>query len=226
MAKQKNKTYISPTELQAKLPKALTKNQTHFIQATLHKSLVIALGSAGTGKSYLSASMAAYFYLTGKIDKIILTRPTVPTGKSIGFFPGSLEEKMEPWVSPFISVLETHLTKGKVELMRKSEQIQIVPFEVIRGRSWNDAFIVLDEAQNATLAELKAFVTRQGDNSTMVINGDTTQTDLKELSGLNYIVDLAKTHPSLQEYVDIINFTSEDIVRSGICKAWVEAFEK
>lgn len=223
---KKKSTYSPPIDKRPQIPKALTKNQQRFIDAVFKKDLVLALGSAGTGKSYLSASMAAYFYDIGNIDKIILTRPTVPTGKSIGFFPGSLEEKMEPWVSSFMQVLEQHLTKGKVELMRKSDQIQVVPFEVIRGRSWDNAFIVLDEAQNATLQELKAFVTRQGEESTMIINGDTTQTDLKELSGLNTIVDLATTHSSLQQYVDVITFTSEDIVRSGICKAWVEAFEK
>lgn len=207
------------------LPRALTKNQQLFIDAVIHKDLVIALGSAGTGKSFLSAAMAAFFYKTGKCKTIILTRPTVPTGKSIGFFPGSLDEKMEPWVSPFLSVLEQELTKGKVEIMRKAGQIQIVPFEVIRGRSWNEAFVILDEGQNCDLIELKAFVTRQGENTTAIINGDISQSDLKN-SGLGVLVSIVERDKELKEFTQLINFSSDDIVRSGICKAWVKAFEK
>jgi len=207
-------------------PSGLTPNQSLFIDAIHHKEMIIASGSAGVGKTYLSAVYAGYYHLLGKCTKIILTRPTVGTGKSIGFFPGSLSEKMEPWTQPFVSVLEEYLTKGKVEMMMKNNQIEIVPFEVIRGRSFDDSFIILDEAQNTTEMEMKAFVTRQGKNSTTIINGDLTQSDLKTPSnGLQQLFELVKTNPKLQENVSLIEFTIDDIVRSELCKLWVEAYE-
>jgi len=224
---KKKSTYSPPIDKKPQLPRALTSNQQKLIDSVFKKDLVLALGSAGTGKTYLSACLAAYFYSLGKIDRIILTRPTVSTGKSIGFFPGTLDEKMEPWVVPFMSVLETVLTKGKVELMRKSGLIQVIPFEVIRGRSWDNSFVILDEAQNCTLTELKAFVTRHGEGSTAIINGDVTQSDLDSSKplGLKILIDIIKTSKDLQDHTEVVTFTSSDIVRSGICKAWVEAFE-
>lgn len=208
-------------------PKALTPNQQALIEGIHKKEMVVALGPAGTGKTFISAAFAAFFYDIGKSKKIVLTRPTIPTGKSIGFFPGDLDEKMEPWVRPFMEILEEHLTKGKVELMRKNGIIEVVPFEVIRGRTFNDAFVILDEAQNCTALEIKAFVTRHGDNCTTVINGDISQSDLNGSgNGLELIVSMIKKSPKLLESVALAEFTSEDIVRSGLCQIWVQEFEK
>lgn len=207
-------------------PSGLNKKQNQFINAINQKDMVIATGDAGVGKTYISAAYAGYFYLLGKANKIVLTRPTVSTGKSIGFFPGSLDEKMQPWTKPFIDVLEGYLTKGKVETMMKNEQLEIVPFETIRGRSFDDAFIILDEAQNTSQTEIQAFVTRQGENTTTIINGDLHQSDMNGSgNGLELIVSMVKGSPSLQEKVSLIEFSADDVVRSELCRRWIQEFE-
>jgi len=211
----------------ALIPRALTNTQYLLLEAIKTKPMVVVTGPAGTGKTYLATAYAAYLFDNNLIDKIIITRPTVPTGRSIGFFPGDLDEKMEPWVRPFLEILEEILTKTKVELMRKSGQIETIPFETIRGRTFNNAFVILDEAQNCTQLEMKAFVTRQGEESTVVINGDITQSDLNGSgNGLDLIVSIYKKSKVLQEFVSHIEFSDEDIVRSGICQAWVREFSK
>lgn len=209
------------------LPKPLTLKQADLIDAINKKEMVIATGPAGVGKTYLLSAMGAYLYKTGKVEKIVLSRPTIPTGKSIGFFPGSLEEKMEPWVKPFIYSIEEYLGKGATETMIKNGNIEIVPFEVIRGRSFNDSFVILDEAQNCTLLEMKAFVTRHGARSVTVINGDLSQSDLNGSgNGLDVIQKMITNSKDLTENTGTVEFTSNDIVRSSLCKMWVREFEK
>lgn len=189
--------------------------------------MIVAIGPAGTGKTYLSAMYAGYYYKLGKVDKIVLTRPTVATGKSIGFFPGTLEEKMEPWVQPFKLALEEYLGKSAVETMIKKGSFEIVPFEVIRGRTFDNAFVILDEAQNCTKSEMKAFVTRQGNGSVTIINGDISQSDLNGAgNGLEMISEMIMKSVDLKNKVSIIEFTYEDIVRSDLCKLWVMEFDK
>jgi len=210
--------------LSAPTPK--TENQKHFINSVLSQDMVVGLGPAGTGKSYLSATLAAYLLKQRDFDKIVLTRPTVPTGRSIGFFPGTLNEKMEPWVKPIMVTLEEYLGKGDVECLIKNGKIEVVPFETIRGRSFGNSVIILDEAQNTTVDEIKAFVTRIGDRSKMIINGDVSQSDLsRSFNGLSLIVDMVRNSRSLHKFVPVIEFTSKDIVRSGLCQLWVEEFE-
>lgn len=140
----------------------------------------------------------------------------------------TLEEKLHPWVAPFIEVLTKYLSVGEVECMLKNGKLEVVPFDTIRGRTFDDSFIILDEAQNTTITEIKAFVTRTGQNSKIVINGDTMQSDLKsnEASGLEYLVDtiLNPRNKDLAERVGFINFTFEDCVRSNLCKLWLKAF--
>ena len=132
---------------------------------------------------------------------------------------------MEPWVAPFIQALEEYLGKGATETMIKKGNIEIVPFEVVRGRTFDDAFVILDEAQNATQLEIKAFVTRQGRECTKVINGDITQSDLNGAgNGLEMILKVIKKNAKLAEAVGVIEFDHNDIVRSDLCKLWVEAF--
>lgn len=208
-------------------PKALTSKQSQLIEAIHHKDMIVALGPAGTGKTYLSAMYAGYYYKLGKVKRIVLTRPTVATGKSIGFFPGTLEEKMEPWVHPFKTALEEYLGKSAVETMIKKGSFEIVPFEVIRGRTFDDAFVILDEAQNCTKLEMKAFVTRQGEGSTVVVNGDMSQSDLNgNGNGLEMISNMIRKSVDLKNKVSIIEFTYDDIVRSDLCKLWVREFSK
>lgn len=192
--------------------------------------MVVTIGPAGTGKTYIPAAMAAYFYHIGKVDKIVLTRPTVPVDTSIGYFPGDLLEKMQPWTAPFISVLEEFLSKGEVDCMVKNGKLDIVPFEVIRGRTFNKSFVILDEAQNTTVGEMKAFLTRTGQESRTVINGDLRQSDLKghKQNGLDFALNILSdaNHGELCDSVGIVEFDSKDIVRSGLCRLWVEAFER
>jgi phosphate starvation-inducible PhoH-like protein len=203
-----------------------THNQFLLIDAINKAGTIVVTGPAGTGKTFVASSKAAEMFQEGKVTKIVLTRPTVPTGRSLGFFPGSLEEKMAPWVIPVIEVLKRVLGDEAVECNFKKGNIEIVPFETIRGRTFDDAFVILDEAQNATLGELKAFLTRQGENSTVLINGDTSQTDLRGSSGLQSLVNIIKSSLQLSMAVPVIQFSKLDVVRSGMCQLWVEEFER
>lgn len=191
--------------------------------------MVVTVGPAGTGKTFIPAAYAAHFYSKGLINKIVLTRPNIPVGKSIGYFPGTLLEKMAPWTQPLLSVLSSYLSDGEVECMIKNGKIEIVPFEVIRGRTFDDAFVILDEAQNTTIAEVKAFVTRIGENSKVVVNGDITQSDLQKSvdCGLSYMLQILgdDRNAELNNKVGIVEFDYKDIVRSELCKLWVKAIE-
>ena len=201
---------------------AKTERQQDYIDALEHSNQVIVTGSAGTGKTYIAASWASKLYLEGRIKKIILTRPNVASGRSLGFFPGTMEEKMAPWVIPFTDVIQAHLGTGAFESAVKKKNIDIVPFEVMRGRTFDDSFVILDEGQNTTPTEMKMFLTRIGEGTQVVINGDIKQTDLKSTSGLKTILDMAVNQRLPVPHVE---FTVDDIVRSGICGMWVRAFD-
>lgn len=221
MASKRKSQYAAKNPKQgiSLLPK--TDRQKEYIDALKVSPQVVVTGAAGTGKTYIAATKAAILYEANQIDKIILTRPNVPAGKSLGFFPGTLEEKIAPWIVPFIEVLEEHLGKEVVELAIKSKNIDIIPFEVMRGRTFKNAFVILDEAQNATAHELKMFLSRVGENAQVVINGDVMQSDLKGESGLARLIGIIKSQ-KLQ--VPVIEFTLDDIVRSDICAMWIRAF--
>jgi phosphate starvation-inducible PhoH-like protein len=147
----------------------------------------------------------------------------VPCGRSLGFFPGSLEDKFAPWTVPVVDAIKDRIGKAAYESALRRGDIEMVPFEVMRGRSWKDAFVLLDEAQNTTAAEIKTFLTRVGEDCLVVINGDVSQCDLSEASGLSKILYLIRSQ-SLP--VPVIEFGLEDIVRSGHCAMWVRAFEE
>lgn len=203
------------------LPK--TDKQKEYIEALKTAPQVVVTGPAGTGKTYIAATKAAQLLDSGKVDKIILTRPNVPAGRSLGFFPGTMEEKIAPWIVPFIEVLEEALGKDAVACHMKNENIQVIPFEVMRGRTFKNAFVILDEAQNATAHELKMFLSRIGENAQCVLNGDVMQTDLRNECGLKVVIDLVKKQ---KLPVPVIEFTLDDIVRSDICAMWIKAFVK
>ena len=203
--------------------KALNATQDEYLDALKHSPQVVVLGPAGTGKTWIAATHAADLFRQRRIRKIILTRPNVPSGRSLGFFPGSLEEKFGPWAAPVIEAIKERIGAAAFEIAVKNGDIEMVPFEVMRGRSWRDAFILLDEAQNATPSEMKTFLTRIGEDCTVVINGDVSQCDLRETSGLRTVIHLIK---SQMLPVPIVEFTLNDIVRSGVCEMWVRAFEE
>lgn len=203
--------------------KPLNDAQAAYINALKVHPQTVVLGPAGTGKTWIAATYAADLLRERRIEKIILTRPNVPCGRSLGFFPGSLEEKFAPWAAPVIDAIRERIGTGAYEIAVKNGDIEMVPFEVMRGRSWKDAFILLDEAQNASPAEMKTFLTRIGEDCTVVINGDISQCDLRETSGLYTILQMIEKQALP---VPVIEFTLNDIVRSGICEMWVRAFEE
>ena len=196
-------------------------NQKLYIEALKDGDQVVVFGPAGTGKTYVVATYAANEYNLKGVNKIVITRPHVAVGKDIGYLPGTLSEKCEPWALPVVDVLERHLTKGVVETGLKNSNIEIAPLALMRGRSFEDTFVIVDEAQNITLPELKMLVTRIGEGSKLVLNGDIQQSDLKEGDGLSKIVHYAKKH---MLPIPIIEFTIDDVVRSDICKQWIKVF--
>ena len=197
------------------------ENQEEYLKALKDSDQVIVFGPAGTGKTYCVATFAANQYHLKNINKIVITRPHVTVGKDIGYLPGTLEEKCAPWALPVIDVLEKHLTKGVVETGLKNENIEVAPLALMRGRSFENTFVIVDEAQNITLQELKMLVTRIGEGSKLVLNGDIQQSDLKEADGLSKITHYAKKH---MLPIPIIEFTIDDVVRSDICKQWIQVF--
>ncbi len=200
-----------------------TPKQKELIEAIKSSSQVLILGPAGTGKTYVTATCAADMYTVKDIHKIIITRPHVAVGKDIGFLPGTLEEKAQPWALPVLDVLVKHLGRGTVDTGLKSGNIEIATLALMRGRSFEDAFIIVDEAQNIEVAEIKMLLTRVGEGSTIVLNGDIQQSDLKGTSGLAKVIHLSKKH---MLDVPVVEFGVEDIVRSGICAEWVKVFMK
>jgi phosphate starvation-inducible PhoH-like protein len=201
----------------------LPKNpaQKNYIECIYRFPQVFVTGPAGTGKTYIAAAIAADMYLRNQIRKIILTRPNIPAGKSLGFFAGTIEDKIAPWVVPLTEVLEDRLGKGKYEIALKRKDIEIVPFEVMRGRSFNNAFVILDEGQNLTPHEMKMFLTRIGEDTKVIVNGDLLQHDLRETSGLSVAIDLIFKH---NIEAAVCHFDHDDVVRSGICAQWTRAF--
>jgi len=199
----------------------LNDNQKKYINALKTSKQVIVLGPSGTGKTFLAATHAANLYATKEIHKIIITRPAVSVGKSLGALPGTLEEKFGPWLSPVLSVLEEQLGKGEVETGIKNGNIVMAPLEYMRGSSFKDALILADESQNLDVAQFKMLVTRIGENCQLVLNGDIRQSDIKEQSGLSKAIHLTKKYSMS---CNLIEFTLADVVRSEICKEWLTAF--
>lgn len=195
--------------------------QSEYLDALKQASQVVVFGPAGTGKTYCVSTFAANQYHMKQIDKIVITRPHVAVGKDIGYLPGTLEEKSAPWALPVLDVLEEHLGKGVIETGLKNGNIEVAPLALMRGRSFKNAFVICDEAQNISFPELKMLVTRIGENSRLILNGDLQQSDLKEGEGLSKIVHLIKKY---MLPIPVVEFTTDDIVRSDMTKLWIETF--
>jgi phosphate starvation-inducible protein PhoH and related proteins len=201
----------------------LTERQAEYLDALARSPQVIVLGPAGTGKTFIAGTRAADQLRQRRISKVVITRPNVPSGRSLGFFPGTLEEKIAPWVAPLTEAMKERMGAAAFEIALKTGDIEIVPFEVMRGRTFKNCLVILDEAQNTTVNEIKMFLTRIGDDCQVIINGDVSQTDLRETSGLRTVMHLIK---SRMMPIPVVEFTRNDIVRSGICAEWVKAFEE
>lgn len=201
--------------------KALNKRQGDYIKAITHGDQVFTLGPAGTGKTYIAATIAADMLIDGKIEKIVLTRPAVGVDEEHGFLPGDIQRKIAPWVVPFTEVMQKRMGKDRYRQAMMNGQLEIVPIAYMRGRTFDKALVFLDEAQNTTYSQIKMFLTRIGEGAKVIVNGDIRQTDLEGESGLAIALDVISRY-SLP--VPIVEFTNEDVVRSGICKLWATAF--
>jgi len=197
--------------------------QQYLLDCIDNSTMTVCIGPAGTGKTYCTGMKAAQLFLKGKYDTIVLTRANVPTGKSLGYFPGTVEEKMEPWLRPITNVLKDGLGKGRYEYMASKEQIVVQPIETIRGNSFDYSLVIVDEAQNLSIEEIKAITTRVGEHSKLILLGDPAQSDIREGNDLLNFVSMCDNHGI---DVPIVRFTINDIVRSDIVAQLVKMFVK
>ena len=204
--------------------RARTANQVQLINDYKSNDLVIAEGPAGTGKTYTSIALAVRSLKEREVKKIILTRPAVEAGERLGFLPGDMKEKLDPYLQPLYDALHDMLPFKKLETWLEDGTVQIAPLAFMRGRTLENAFVILDEAQNATISQLKMFLTRMGVNSKFIMTGDTTQIDLprKNESGLLQAMRIL----SGIEGISIIRFDERDIVRNKLVKRIVKAYEE
>lgn len=198
--------------------------QALYIQEMMKNELVFGLGPAGTGKTYLAVALAVSMMLEGKIDKIILSRPAVEAGENLGFLPGDLKEKVDPYLRPLYDALYEMLPAEQVDKKISLGEIEIAPLAFMRGRTLSNAFVILDEAQNTTPMQMKMFLTRLGENSRMVVNGDLSQVDLPRgiVSGLRDALDILKGTPNIGS----VRFSASDVVRHGLVAKIVKAYEE
>jgi len=201
-----------------------TNGQNKLLNEILNKDIVFAIGPAGTGKTFLAVSHAVSMLVNGLIDKIIISRPAVEAGEKLGFLPGDLKEKIDPYLRPIYDALDENLTKDKVNKLIEKQEIEIAPIAYLRGRTLNNSYIILDEAQNTSSVQMKMFLTRLGENSKMVITGDLTQIDLpsKNKSGLIEASNILKKVKD----ISIVNLTEQDVVRNSLVRKIIKAYDK
>ncbi len=201
-----------------------TLNQRRYLDALDKHDLVFGIGPAGTGKTYLAVAMAVAALLNKRVSRIILTRPAVEAGEKIGFLPGTLQEKVDPYLRPLYDALFEMLEGEKVEKFLERNIIEVAPIAFMRGRTLNDAFVILDEAQNTTPEQMKMVLTRQGFNSRMVVTGDITQTDLPigRKSGLSNAIEVLAGIDEIR----FVHFDERDVVRHSLVQKIVRAYER
>ncbi|WP_457567440.1 PhoH family protein [Desulfurobacterium sp.] len=203
---------------------AKTPTQKKYIGAIKRNTIVFGIGPAGTGKTYLAVAAAVAAFKSGQVNRLILTRPAVEAGEKLGFLPGTLQEKIDPYLKPLYDALFEMIEPDKVNLLIERNIIEIAPLAYMRGRTLNDAFIILDEAQNTTREQMKMFLTRLGFNSKVVITGDITQIDLpkKKDSGLVEATRILKGIDG----IEIVEFKREDVVRHRLVQEIIRAYEE
>jgi phosphate starvation-inducible PhoH-like protein len=199
-------------------------NQRRYLEAIERNDMVFGIGPAGTGKTYLAVAMAISALMNKQVARIILTRPAVEAGERLGFLPGTLQEKVDPYLRPLYDALFDMLEGERVEKLLERNVIEVAPIAFMRGRTLNDSFIILDEAQNSTSEQMKMVLTRQGFNSKMVVNGDITQIDLPNgrRSGLIDAIDVLKG----VEGISFVQFDERDVVRHTLVQRIVKAYER
>lgn len=199
-----------------------TLGQKKYVDAIKKNSVVFAIGPAGTGKTYLAVAMAVSAYKNKEVEKIILTRPAVEAGERLGFLPGDLQSKVDPYLRPLYDALQEMFGLENYQKLLERGTIEIAPLAYMRGRTLSDAFIILDEAQNTTKEQMKMFLTRMGEGSKMVITGDVTQIDLPEgkMSGLNHASKILRNI----EGIEIVELTHKDVVRHSLVMQIIKAY--
>lgn len=206
-----------------KIVRARTKNQKKLVEEYYKNDLIFALGPAGTGKTYTAIALAVRALKNREVKKLILTRPAVEAGERLGFLPGDLKDKLDPYLQPLYDALMDMIPPQKLKILMEDGTIQIAPLAYMRGRTLESAFVILDEAQNTSLGQLKMFLTRMGNNAKFIVTGDATQIDLpnKSDSGLAKGVSMLKGLKG----ISVINFNKEDIVRHPLVSKIVKVFE-
>ena len=198
--------------------------QKRYINALKHKTVVFGVGPAGTGKTYLAVAMAVLAFKNKEVSRIILTRPAVEAGEKLGFLPGDLQNKVDPYLRPLYDALYDFLGAENFRMLSERGAIEVAPLAYMRGRTLNDAYIILDEAQNCTIEQMKMFLTRFGEGSRVVVTGDITQIDLPidKKSGLIHAIQVL----SDVEGIEIVRLTARDVVRHEMVQRIVQAYER
>ena len=204
--------------------KARTQNQRKLVEAVNENDMVFAVGPAGTGKTYTAVALAVRALKAKEVKRIVLTRPAVEAGENLGFLPGDLKEKLDPYMMPLYDALRDMIPGEKLAEMLEYGVIEIAPLAFMRGRTLDKAFVILDEAQNATTMQMKMFLTRMGMTAKFVITGDMSQVDLprQQKSGLAYALDALKD----VEGIGIVRLNQNDVLRHNLVKKIIDAFEK
>ena len=200
-----------------------TAGQRRYVQALRTHDITLGVGPAGTGKTYLAMAIAISALKRGDVRRIILTRPAVEAGEKLGFLPGDLTEKVDPYLRPLYDALQDMVAKDRVERMLENRVIEVAPLAFMRGRTLHDAYVVLDEAQNTTVEQMRMFLTRLGERSKMIINGDVTQIDLprRQRSGM---VDALRVLSDIDK-IGVIHMTAKDVVRHPLVARIINAYE-
>ncbi len=201
-----------------------TPNQRRFMEALAHSDLTIGIGPAGTGKTYLAVAAAVTAFLSGQVERIVLSRPAVEAGERLGFLPGDIREKIDPYLMPLYDALDSMLTRRRVERHMERGRIEIAPLAFMRGRTLADAFVVLDEAQNCSITQMKMFLTRIGENARMAVTGDLTQVDLPkgQECGLAHARRVLADTPGIA----FVDFGAGDVVRHSLARRIVESYAR
>lgn len=203
--------------------KPKSPNQRKLVDSAFKNDLVFALGPAGTGKTYIAVALAVRALKNREVKRIIITRPAVEAGENLGFLPGDLQEKLDPYLRPIYDALSDMVPSEKLKFYQETRVIEIAPLAYMRGRTLHDAFVLLDEAQNTTSEQIKMFLTRMGPNSKVIITGDQTQVDLpkRQKSGLNEALRILKDVKG----IGFVHLSGKDVIRHKLVKSIIEAYD-